>query len=559
MATLTIPGTSPHIDFSGQPLTNIDRIVFPSNRTVEATFEAAQFGPGRIADDVTIVGNGDTQFIVVNLGTVGSFSAAAWRLVDWQAGLGRISIIGTTAAETIVGSSGDDSISGDGQAFAGGPNILKGGRGNDVYFHCKAGDTVVELPGQGRELVYAYTDFVLPENVEDLLLETGDDLSGFGNAGNNHIRGGFGDNLLDGRGGVDLLEGGPGSDTYIIREPRSSGTRVREYFESGTDQINTYVTYTIPERVENLLMLGTGNINAAGSSARNVMTGNSGNNVLDGKAGNDTMNGGAGNDTFVVREAGDRVNENPGEGTDQTNTFVTCTLSANVENLRLLGTDNVDGTGNELNNTLRGNSGNNVLDGRGGGDYMIGAGGDDVFFVDDPGDVIVESAGGGIDQINTFMTEGLDSNVENLLLLGTANITGFGNALGNQITGNSGGNWLLGLLGNDTLTGGEGQDWFVFNTAPGAGNVDTIVDYSLVEDLIGLDDAVFGDAGPVGFLAADAFQVGTAAADASDRIIYDAATGALLYDPDGDGAAPAEQFASVAAGLGLTNGDFYVI
>jgi Ca2+-binding RTX toxin-like protein len=50
-----------------------------------------------------------------------------------------------------------------------------------------------------------------------------------------------------------------------------------------------------------------------------------------------------------------------------------------------------------------------------------------------------------------------------------------------------------------------------------------------------------------------------AAQDADDRIIYDTGTGKLFYDFDGSGAGAAVQFAQLAAGLALTNADFYVV
>jgi serralysin len=53
--------------------------------------------------------------------------------------------------------------------------------------------------------------------------------------------------------------------------------------------------------------------------------------------------------------------------------------------------------------------------------------------------------------------------------------------------------------------------------------------------------------------------IGAAAQDAQDRIIYNSATGALLYDSDGVGGAAAVQFAELSAGLALTNLDFLVV
>ena len=82
------------------------------------------------------------------------------------------------------------------------------------------------------------------------------------------------------------------------------------------------------------------------------------------------MAGGAGNDTYVVDAAGDTVTEAASEGTDTVQAGVSYTLGANVENLTLTGTGNINATGNAGNNTLTGNAGTNVLDGGAGNDGM---------------------------------------------------------------------------------------------------------------------------------------------------------------------------------------------
>ena len=81
-----------------------------------------------------------------------------------------------------------------------------------------------------------------------------------------------------------------------------------------------------------------------------------------------------------------------------------------------------------------------------------------------------------------------------------------------------------------------GADTFAFTTALGGGNVDMLADFVAADDTIALDDAVFAGIGAPGALNANAFVVGSAAADADDRIIYNQATGQLFYDADGNGA-----------------------
>ncbi|MGG7517292.1 calcium-binding protein [Allorhizobium undicola] len=134
-----------------------------------------------------------------------------------------------------------------------------------------------------------------------------------------------------------------------------------------------------------------------------------------------------------------------------------------------------------------------------------------------------------------------------------------GNTLANTLNGGAGNDKLYGGLGNDILTGGSGADVFVFNTTPGAANIDQITDFSAKDDTVWLDVDIFTKAGSIGTLTSDAFHMGSAAHDASDRIIYDKTLGALLYDSDGTGSTAAVKFATLTTGLTLTAADFLIM
>jgi Ca2+-binding RTX toxin-like protein len=100
---------------------------------------------------------------------------------------------------------------------------------------------------------------------------------------------------------------------------------------------------------------------------------------------------------------------------------------------------------------------------------MTGGLGDDTYFFDSAGDTAVEAAGGGIDTVHASVTDTMQANVENLVLLGTGNIGGTGNASANNMTGNSGNNALNGNGGDDTISGLGGGD-----TLTGAAGNDTL-------------------------------------------------------------------------------------
>src|SRR5204863_57995 len=109
-----------------------------------------------------------------------------------------------------------------------------------------------------------------------------------------------------------------------------------------------------------------------GNDANNVLTGGTGDDNIDGGAGADRMVGGTGGDYYTVDSPGDVVVENPGEGIDTITSIVSTTLPSNVEKLVLAGTAAINGTGNDLDNTLTGNDAANVLDGGPGADFMDG-------------------------------------------------------------------------------------------------------------------------------------------------------------------------------------------
>jgi Ca2+-binding RTX toxin-like protein len=301
----------------------------------------------------------------------------------------------------------------------------------------------------------------LSANVENLTLTGVAAIDGLGNDLANTLAGNAASNLLDGGAGADAMAGGAGDDTYIVD---NVGDAVVEALASGTDTIRSSVSYGLSANVENLTLTGVAAIDGLGNDLANTLTGNSANNVLDGKAGADSMAGDAGDDTYVVDSAGDAVAESASAGLDIVLSSVTYSLAANVENLTLTGASSIDAIGNELANSLVGNSGNNLLDGRIGADTMLGGAGNDSYVVDDNGDVVIEFAGEGFDQVSASINYVLARQVEQLSLTGSA-IRATGNDLDNLLFGNSLANDLDGAAGADAMSGGAGDDRYVVDSA----------------------------------------------------------------------------------------------
>ncbi|MCC7326374.1 MAG: hypothetical protein IT521_06175 [Burkholderiales bacterium] len=383
-------------------------------------------------------------------------------------------VVGSDADDVLAGFSGNDQLSGLGghddlqgglgdDLLDGGPGVdaMDGGGGNDTFIVDDVGDTVADF--YGNDTVRSSIDFTLPDGFENLTL-IGSAIRATGNNLNNVLIGNDADNVLEAGPGADTLRGGAGNDTYIV----DFIDTIEEASNGGIDTVQASASYVLPAHVENLALTGSTALSATGNAADNVLTGNAAGNSIDGGGGADTMAGGAGDDVYTVDDAGDTVNELVNEGTDRILSTISYVLGANVENLLLLGSESIDGTGNALANALTGNAGANVLDGGTGSDTMIGYAGDDTYVVDNVGDVVTEYTSGGIDTVRSAVTFALGSNIENLTLTGTAGINGTGNTLANVLTGNAGSNILNGGTGADVLRGGAGDDTYVVDNAADA-------------------------------------------------------------------------------------------
>lgn len=295
-----------------------------------------------------------------------------------------------------------------------------------------------------------------------------------------------------------------------------------------------------------------------GTGGNDSVNGSAADDWFRGLAGNDTFTGGAGSDWMIysnLRSALDITLATDGkQQTITAGTHGTDTISS-VENIAGgLEADKLKG--NNLDNTLRGGEGNDTLDGATGKDFA------DYKNATGSVQVVFSSA-------TSAKSSGADGEDTLLNIEGALGSSGYGDTLlgssGNQTLNGRGGNDVLdGGLGNDTLIGGNGADQFVFSSALSNTNIDTLTDFTGASDKIVLDDDVFNKLGITGTstgvaLSASKFQLGTAANDSGDRVIYDQSTGKLYYDADGSGNAAATQFATLINKPVLAASDFLVI
>jgi len=288
-----------------------------------------------------------------------------------------------------------------------------------------------------------------------------------------------------GRDTFDATQAG-GPFSYTIFD--SGGTDTLDYSGYSANQLidlNWETFSNVGGKVGNVsIARGTVIENAIGGSGSDTLIGNAADNVLDGRDGDDNLQGGAGNDRLI---------------------------------------------------------------GRSGADTMSGGTGNDVYYVDNPGDAVIENSGEGTDTVASTISYRLGANVDKLVLQGSADINGSGNSLNNGIAGNSGNNSLEGGAGNDsltggagadTLTGGAGRDTFVFKTISDSpvGASDTITDFATGDriDLRAIDaNSLLAGDQAFAFIGANLFH------NVAGELRYEQISGSTYIEGDisGDGVA----------------------
>lgn len=524
----------------------------------------------RLEDQIIESENAGQDFVVSSISITLEVNVEGLQLASSEDLIG----IGNELNNEITGGDGNDRLEGksgnDTLYSSGGVDTLIGGEGDDIYYrYDDEDDQILEVAGEGYDVVDSYVSTHLEANVEEIRLEGGADLEAIGNIennvltafeGNNRLSGEGGNDQLDGGAGNDFLDGGVGDDVifgggdaltesyYVLMEdgygwggPSENETLIARHYVDGDGDSGYGETYISLLGNDDHLSGGDGDDRLDGGSGSDELHGDNGNDYLYGGddggitqiaeveaidfeihaegnlqqtpevfsvtlqhdnndslyggAGNDTLEGGTGDDLLdggtqldvmrggqgddiyyidstksptwvppagvvVVQETYlDTVVENADEGYDTVFAEATYQLAEHVEALTLIGSANLQGKGNSLDNVLVGNNGANALDGGAGTDNMMGGLGNDSYAVDSISDMVIENMGEGVDSIRASVSYTLSENVENMQLMGTLAINATGNDLANTLSGNAAANQLRGGAGQDTLNGGTGTDY----------------------------------------------------------------------------------------------------
>ena len=391
---------------------------------------------------------------------------------------GNDAIEGGRGDDLLFGDGGNDVIDGDYVTDPGltGTYVIQGADTNDgskrTWFGVKPAEPEVSTSPHPHIRQLAGDDEIYGGDGADIIRGNGGSDRLSGDAGNDTLQGGEGDDYLLGGAGADSIDGGAGFDAVSFEDEAAAVT-----VNLATGTTSTGDTLTSIEDV-------------VGTDFGDTITGNAGDNIVDAGLGNDTIDGGAGTDSlsFFGSDVGVEVdlettNNSTGTATrerkdENGDPVIETDALSNIENV--IGSDHDD--------TLRGTTRGSVLDGAG-GDDTFEIGNDDAAVAGGAARSIVRG-GEGLDTL-TFenATAGITVDVVSTEddPASTANsyssierVTGSG--FDDSITTHARSEAIEGGAGADTLTGGDGDDLYIYNRGDGA---DVIQDYNDTEGATG--------------------------------------------------------------------------
>lgn len=477
-------------------------------------------------------------------GTSGSF--AEIEAISGTAYNDVINAATSTAAVTLVGNAGNDTITGGSASDAidgsEGDDSLLGGAGNDTLSGGQGADWLIG--GAGNDLMYGGEGadaFVIPASV------------GLPSSGT--------DTVVGGETGYDY-------DSLVLNDLTQAVTVTFTGSEAGSYLYSGGVsgTFTEIENVEGSAMADSMNavlaltdIDLRGYAGNDTLTGGAGEDYLEGGIGDDSLTGNAGNDLINGDAGNDTIYGGLGDDS----------LFAGTGNDVVLGDEGNDTLiGSDGNDTLIGGAGDDALMGGNDADLIWGAAGDNVVGGEggtDNDTLVVEAGsiityGGGNNEAGTIaLASGgtlTFSEIENIVFAGPVDGTagndsmgvGYTDLNGDQIDGSDGLNdTIFGYGGDDTITAGDGIDAVygglgndLIDGGSNYGNLygdegnDTIIGGNLSDNIIGGtgDDSLSG-----GSDGADALYAGagndTLSGGAANDQLYGGDNNDLLYGGDG--------------------------
>jgi len=441
--------------------------------------EGANSFSGGMGDDVYYLdGSDDIAYEDYNAGTDLVISSGQTTLLDGVGVFENLTLVGDYTSRTGTGNLANNHIIAIGDSDdlldgVSGVDTLEGGAGNDTYGVANINTIVIELAGNGTDLVNAKVNWTLGSNLENLTLVStaagSVAVTGAGNELNNLITGNELNNNLSGASGNDTVLGGSGADTVTggDGDDSLSGEADADNLSGGNGN-----DALLGGDGGDVLAGGSGNDSLSGDAGNDNLSGGDGSDSLAGGAGDDTLVGGTGNDQYEVDSKADLLVEVSGGGTDTVLSSINWILGAEFENLTLVD-GAVNGTGNELNNVITGNGsenrllgydGNDTLDGGLERDILRGGNGQDVLF-------------GGEGNYSDMLRGGADA--DTFVLLGDGTTTAA--------------DWVLDFeTGSDTLeiqgTIGDGDNVLEAAVSVGAG-----VSFSAASELVIFTDNIYRD------------------------------------------------------------------
>jgi Ca2+-binding RTX toxin-like protein len=505
--------------------------------TTRALFKSDFLDTGAGDDRAIVLGGSDVVRMGAGLDTL---------VVDWS---------GATGFDTTFGGFAGDLASGyDG--------LINNGANND---------------GQNRVAFYAVERFEVSLGEGNDSLQTGD--------GDDIVSGGAGGDYLRTGGGADTVDGGDGIDRWQADKSAATANLV-----INLAVLSAYEVAGKAGSVQGIEALGGSDADGdrfVTGTGNDVVTTGTGflRDIIDSGAGNDTvklLNGsdiarmGEGDDLLVIDWSG-------ATGFDTYAGIGAGTLAAGYDGLFnnganndgqnrafFFGVERFDASLGEGNDSLQTGDGADRLIGNGGGDTLLAGGGNDFLRGGAGNDTL--DGGDGIDTADysdksDAVSVTLNGATNATVLVGgvaedvVRNIENLRGGTGDDnLTGDGLDNQLAGGLGNDVLTGSGGHDRFLFDTVLNKNtNVDTLASFDVAEDTIVLDRTIFAAFANAGALDASAFTIGTGPTAADHRIVYNAATGDLFYDRNGDVSGGTTKFAQLDSGLALTNNNFQIV